>query len=149
MSKQTIKRHLSRTLYSLKRRWPTAIQIHCIIGDPVTDYDSGITTVNSQTFKVRRGIELPRNSVRKFVYDLAYIASNNNFTYGALFDQATKVVIIDRKDLPKTFEVTIDMTATVEGERYQFNTVSELPYRTGYAIGLIRSKSGVQKNDSY
>lgn len=148
MSKQTIARHISRTIYTLKRRWPTPIHIHTI-GVPVTDFDTGKIEVNTTTVRVRKAVELPRNELRKFIYDLSYIATAKNFTYGALFDQATRIVLIDRKDLPKNYVIDIDQEVTVEGERFQVNTTSELPYNTAYIVGLIRSTSGGRKNDTY
>ena len=148
MSKQSITRHLRRTLYTLKRRWPTPIQLHTV-GDPVTDYDKGTTESTVTTKRIRKAIELPRNELRKFVYDLSYIATAKNFTYGALFDQATRIVLIDRIDLPKGYVIDIDQEATIDGERYQVNTTSELPFGTAYIVGLIRSTSGGRKNDAY
>lgn len=148
MSKQTIARHLRRTIYTLKRRWPTSIQLH-IVGVPVTDYETGEIEVKTTTVRVRKAVELPRNELRKFVYDLAYIATAKNFTYGALFDQATRIVLIDRKDLPKKYVIDIDQEATVDGERYQVNTTAELPYGTAYIVGLIRTTSGGRENDAY
>lgn len=149
MSKQTITRHIRRTLYTLKRRWPTPVQLHSVSGEPITDYDSGIIEEKESTIRIRKSIELPRNELRKFVYDLAYIASSKNFTYGGLFDQATRIVLIDRKDLPKGYVISIDQEATVEGERFQVNTTSELPYKTGYIVGLVRSHAGGRENDAY
>jgi len=148
MSKQTITRHISRTMYTLKRRWPTPIQLHSV-GEPVFDYDKGTSEVEISTVRVRKAVELPRNELRKFIYDLSYIATAKNFTYGALFDQATRIVLIDRKDLPKAYVIDIDQEATIEGERYQVNTTSELPYGTAYIVGLIRTQSGGRQNDSY
>lgn len=148
MSKQTIARHIRRTLYTLKRRWPTPIQLHSVIGEPTTNYDEGTTDVITTTTKVRKAIELPRTELRKFVYDLAYIASSKNFTYGALFDQSTRIVLIDRKDLPRKYVIDIDQQVTVDEERYQVNTTTELPYETAYIVGLVRSKSGGRYNDA-
>jgi hypothetical protein len=148
MSKATIKRHIARALYTLKRRWPTPIQLH-VSGEPTPNYDTGEIEVNETTVKVRKAVELPRNEVRKFVYDLSYIASAKNFTYGALFDQASRIVLIDRRDLPKCYHVTNDFEITVDGERFKVNTVSELPYKTGYLVGLLRSEAGARNNDAY
>jgi len=147
MSKQTITRHIRRAIYTLKRRWPTPIQLHTV-GDPVTDYDTGKVVISESTVSVRKAIELPRNELRKFIYDLSYIASAKNFTYGALFDQATRIVLIDRMDLPKKYAIDIDQEVTVEGERFQVNTTSEIPYKTAYIVGLVRSRSGGRENDT-
>ncbi len=149
MSKQSITRHIRSTLYTLKRRWPTPVQLHSVSGEPITDYNTGLVEIKESTIRVRKGIELPRNEVRKFVYDLSYIASAKNFTYGALFDQATRIIIIDRVDLPKSYVINSDQDVTVEGERFQVNTTSELPYNTAYIVGLIRSKGGARQNDTY
>ncbi len=149
MSNATIKRHISRTLYTLKRRWPTPVQLHSVSGEPVTDHLTGNVEYKETTIRVRKAIELPRSDLRKFVYDLAYIATGKNFTYGGLFDQATRVIIVDSRDLPKLHFIRIDDEATVDGERFQVNTTTELPFRTGFMVGLVRSHAGDRLNDTY
>lgn len=149
MKKAPMLRHIRRTLYNFKKLWPTPIQIHNVLDLAKTDYITGVVTRRTTTTTIRKAVELPRQELRKFVYDLSYIASSKNFTYGGLFDQATRVIIIDARDLPKLFEIKIDGTVTIEGERMQINTVSELPHRTGYLVGLIRSVTGARRNDTH
>ena len=149
MNKTAFVRHMKRTFYNFKRMWPTPIQLHQVSGEPTTNYDTGEIERNEESIKVKRAVMLPRETARKFVYDLAYIASSKNFTQGAFFDQSSRFILVDQKDLPKGYEVHSDDEMTLDNERYQIEDFIELPYKVGYIIHGLRSQYGDRDNDSY
>lgn len=149
MERTAFTRNMERVLYKFKRLWKTPIQIHQVDGEPTTNYDTGEITRNEKTLLIKKALILPRESARKFIYDLAYIASAKNFTEGAYFDSSIRHVVIDRKDLPLNVEIHIDDEVTIDSERYQITNHNELPYRVGYLLICRRTKSGDRKNDSY
>ena len=103
-------------IYTLKRQF----------GKPMALYTPVVNTPNRQTGKVqkyftvqviKRGIVLPTNLVRTFIYDSAYNAVNRRFSYGALFDKETTVVLIDKSDATVTRIMHIEFDST----RFEIN----------------------------
>ena len=141
-------RHISRTLYNFKKMWPISIQLHKVSEKPVINFISGGVRRNLESILIRKAVALPRETLRKFVQDLAFVASSKNFTYGGLFDSSERVLMVDRKDLPPLYLVHEDDEVTVDSERFQVKALSELPYKTGYLMGLVRTHAGGRTNDS-
>lgn len=85
-------------LYQLRKEFGATV----VFRYPTTnDYDvtTGAVTRAYTTITVRRAIALPERLTRDFVYDLAYIASNKNFTNGGYFDKSVRNFIVLKKDL--------------------------------------------------
>jgi len=96
--KQNLSRQNRKLIYQLKRREGFAIRV-IKAGDTVIDDCTGVITRNYQISNVRYAMILDKDTIRSFVYDLAFIASNRNFTSGGYFDKNTTVFYIDRRDL--------------------------------------------------
>ncbi len=64
-------------------------------------------------------ILLPQNQARKFIQDIGYLAANKNFTYGALNDFNTLLLIIMVEDLPRNFQVDLNGFIIHEHKRYE------------------------------
>ena len=60
--------------------------------------------------------------MRNFVYDLAYIAANKNFTMGALFDKVSTTCIIDIRELPTDIEISLNNYCSISGVTYKIAT---------------------------
>ena len=95
-------REITRVLYSLKRKW----SFRCVYQHPSDvpeslDTRTGVVTRSYTPITIRKAIILPEQMQRSYIYDLAYIAANKNFTYGGLFDKGSRYFIIETKDLHK------------------------------------------------
>lgn len=110
-------------LYRLKREF----------GKRVAIYRPIASSQNVQTGKIIRGFQLlvirlapvlPRNTDRRFAYDLDYIQAGNNFTEGAFYDRSTSEVLIDVRDLPKGFEPNLDDFLVFEYKRFDIKKVA-------------------------
>ena len=111
-------REMRKILYPLKRERGEPVQIHRI-DDNSVNLETGAITKSYNTNKIAKAIVLPIDLARKFIYDLAYIAANKNFTAGGLFDKATTMVIIDRRELPTGVEVDLDDYCSISGVTYK------------------------------
>jgi hypothetical protein len=103
-------------------------------GQPVTFYkykeqydnvETGQEFVDFDIYYLPQVIILESNDLRKFNYDLPFIATNRNFTYGVYFDVSTRWLILDHKNLPAGFEPTQDDHVTLFGNRYEIKTVQK------------------------
>ena len=111
-------REMRRLLYPIKRRRGEPVQIHQI-DDNSANLQSGAITKSYTTHKIKKAIVLPVNFNRSFVYDLAYIAANKNFTGGGLFDKSFTTVIIDIPDLPTGIIITLNDYCSISGVTYK------------------------------
>lgn len=115
-------------IYRLKRDWGLNVTLYRALTN-VNNVQTGVITRTYQVIDIERAPVLHKIANRKFVYDLAYIAADKNFTEGAFFDQGGRVIILDAHDLPKGFEPTLNDFLVFRTQRYeikQLETIEEL-----------------------
>lgn len=126
-------RFIKRTLYTLKRDF--GLPLNIVWRDSSSaNLETGEKTVVKDSQQVSRGIILPSTVDRNFVYDLAFIASNKNFTYGGFFDQQRRRVIIDKDDLPSDFKIEVGYYIVFNGNRYEVERVDEFEHNAAYVL---------------
>jgi len=116
-----LRRHRS-IIYKLKRDFGKSVTIY----RPITSIQNVQTGKILRSFllvEIRQAPVLPRNTSRKFTYDLDYIQAGNNFTEGAYFDKVLNDVLIDARDLPRFFEPNLDDFLIFEGKRFDIKAV--------------------------
>lgn len=123
-------------MYPFKRRFGLPATIFQL--DIVTnDVETGVQTKFYNRFKIKKVILLPRNLIRKFVYDLSYIAANKNFTYGGLFDFTNRIILIDGRDIK--FKPNPNDHIEIEGVRENIKKVEEFEHASvAWIIGTSR-----------
>src|SRR6185436_5450846 len=89
-------------LYRLKRDFGLTVTLHVLLSSDVS-YTSGTTTKQFNAYKIKRALVLEATQYRKFAYDLSFIAANKNFTYGGFFDVKQRIIVIERRDLPRDY----------------------------------------------
>lgn len=111
-------------LYRLKRNFGTPVTF-----DEITSLThnlrTGVKTVGKTVVSLRKAIVLPGDLSKKFSYDLTFIAGNNNFTYGALFDEKFRSIIVEKKDLPAAFNLELDYYINIDGDRYAIKSITK------------------------
>ena len=127
-------RFIRDTLYDLKRRYGEVVDFVRIVSSTV-DRETGDKTVVKAGLRVNRCIVLNSYELRKFVYDLSFIATNKNFTYGGFFDQTQRDFIVDAVDI--NYEPAQGQYLVYDGVRFDIHQVQRFEGRTGY---LIRGK---------
>lgn len=105
------------TLYDLKKRHSAKIKIVEILRIEQSNR-TGRRLVSKKTFDIKRAIRLPNDLKRSFVQDIAYLAANKNFTYGALNDYKTETFVIDARDLPCSYVPNLSHYLIYENQRY-------------------------------
>ena len=96
-----------------------------------TALENGEVTTTREAWELP-AILLPDSLDRRFVYDLSYIATNKNFTYGALFDTATRKILVRQADLE--FEPQIDDAMLFDEERWNIKQVIKFEYNVGFLL---------------
>jgi len=140
---QNVLRQITVILYRLKRQFGLPTNIY--------QYDSQTHNVETgeiqrkyNLYQVRRAPVLPDNLDRSFVYDLTYIAANNNFVGGAYFDRKIRTIIFDAKDLPKDFAFHMDDHVEFDDQRYEIVKITALEKKKGFLLrveGITNSET--------
>lgn len=120
-------------LYVLSRTFGRPIQVHRP-GDSTYDPETGQQSRAHTIIPVRRAVVLKGEDVRKFVYDLTFIASNKNFTYGGLFDEMMRLIIIDAKQLPALFDFDQDDIIYYDSLRYEIKAIDRYEDNRGFIL---------------
>jgi len=125
-------RFISTVIYRLKRRFGVPVQLVKRTSTSV-DLETGRKAVVKAFINVRRAIVLPSRQFREFYYDLAFIASAKNFTYGGHLDPDERRFIIDRKDL-RGWEIEVGQWLVHQCRRYDVKEVSDFEDDRAYYV---------------
>lgn len=137
---------IRKVLYQLKKDYGVAINVNFRTSSTINP-QTLIKTVVQDSFAIRRAIILPSNMERSFVYSLPMIASNKNFTYGALFDSDRRRIMIDAKDIPAGITLDNDMWLVFDGKRYDFEEIHEYEFSSGFML-VVRQATNVALNNT-
>jgi len=133
MALQNVLRQITVILYRLKRQYGLKVTYYKF-DDQTNNVETGEISRSYTTFIVQRAPVLPNDLDRHFVYDLTFIAANNNFVEGALFDRKARTLIVDAKDLPKGFKPSMDDHIEFDDQRYEMKRITALEQKKGYLL---------------
>jgi len=120
-------RMMGAVIYRLKRSYGLPVAIHHEDSSGV-DLATGKKTVTRSAIVVPRAILLPTQIHKEFKYDIGYLKANSNFTYGGLFTSSTRLIIVDKHELPTGYVLTAtdDFYVVYKHRRYAIKAVTEL-----------------------
>lgn len=133
-------RDVRQTIYNLKRHFGIAANLVNRTSS-VVNRETGTKEVTLDSRRITRAIVMNEQIDRKFVYNLTFIASNKDFTYGALFDQRMRVIILDFQDLGP-FIPKVGQYLVTEDSRYDIESVQRHPE---YSLYILTGKATVNE----
>lgn len=77
--------------------------------------------------RIRKAVVGTTRELRSFVYDLAFISANKDFTTGGFFDPSDRIIIIDKSDT-KGWDFELDQVINHNNKRYDITLLQELDY---------------------
>lgn len=140
-------RQVRRAIYALKRATGQSVTLCRTTGDSV-DVETGKQTESMVQLVVKRAVLVTAKSIRAFAYDLAFIAANKNFTYGGFFDHKTRTMLVDRRDVPTSFPLDLNMHVLFNGRRWEVKAVEEYE-EAEVVVLLLDSTDGVLPLNDY
>ena len=130
----------TQVIYPLKRRYGVPATLFRL-DSKIDNIQTGKVQKSYTRVRITRVAALPQNTLRKFIYDLSFIAANKNFTYGGFFDHMQKVLLVDGKDLPANFEIDPNDHFELEGIRYSIKKLELFEHdNKAWVVGLSRVK---------
>ncbi|KKM98412.1 hypothetical protein LCGC14_1158170 [marine sediment metagenome] len=134
-------RLISTIIYRLKRQFGVTI-IYYRVATQTQNVETGAIVRTYTTITIRRAAVLPDNMTRSFIYDLSFIAANNNFVGGGFFDKHARVLLIDAKDFPNGFIPNMDDHIEYDGQRYEVTGIQPAEQRRAYLFKVEEIESG-------
>jgi hypothetical protein len=125
-------------VYSLSKHYGTSVLITEITQS--IDRETGVITESNTSYTINKfhAVLLPETLQRDFAYDLSYIAANKNFTYGGLFIQGSRLLIMDTRQEPDLV-LSDSMNITINAIVYTVKQIVKYD-TTQYAVILTQSK---------
>ncbi len=140
MVRRTRLRFVKRTIYRLKRTYGVPMDLYAqTLGQ--TNTQTGQKTITYEKVRIKRVIVQPARTHREFVYDLAFISANKDFTTGGFFDASDRRIIIDANDLPSNWVMDNDQFVIFNNRRFDVKSYFEFETDAGYIL-VIRETVG-------
>ncbi len=137
---------IRKVLYELKRDYGLEVNFNFRTSSTINTQTLQ-KTVAKDSFRIAKAILFPSNMERSFVYSLPMIASNKNFTYGALFDADRRRLIIDARDIPAGVTLDNDMWLVFDGKRYDLKEIHEFEFSSGFILVVKQATNVIIENN--
>jgi hypothetical protein len=129
-------KYISNVVYKLKRSYGLPVDLHSINTHDV-DVETGVKTTTHDVIHIRQAPVLSAKYFMSFVYDLAYISANKDFTTGAIFDPSDRGILLDAKDL-NGYEPKPRDFVNFQDKRYDVFNVLEFENNRFYVLFVRR-----------
>jgi hypothetical protein len=133
MKKRNNSYEATKAIYKLKRQYSQEVVVQKIT-ETERDWKNGNRQRHIQHVFIRRAVVTGTDVLKRFVYDLSFIAANKNFIVGGLFDQLDNFIIIDGKDLPKGFKINHDSRLIIDSKKFEIKKIAKTPDDKSYFI---------------
>lgn len=117
----------------MKKEYGNPITVYQL-GDVSTNHNSGVKTQTHTSTYIPRAVVLPVNLTRDVIQTISMISANKKVVQGGTFDAGMRRFIIDRTDVPSTYEINHDDWITFDGKRYNVKKVEEYEYKTAWLV---------------
>jgi len=126
-------RFIRRNILQLKKEYGNPITVYQLL-TANTNLESGVKTETHDSAYIPRAVVLPVTLTRAVIQSISMISANKQVVQGGTFDPGLRTFIIDRRDVPSTFELKQDDWITYDGERYDIKRVDAYEYKTAWLV---------------
>lgn len=127
----------TRILYDLKRQYGQPVGLYeQQISSP--DLRNGTLNTIQVVHNIPLAIVLSPKFFTKGIYGTALLKAGRQFSYGAFLNIDTKIVILDRLDLPIDIDISLANHVVLKGTRFEIDSFEELENDLGYILAIKR-----------
>lgn len=128
-----VKKIIRKVVYKLKWIYGFPVDVY---HEDQGDYnpETGTRVLTKTKYHIDRMIVLPGLVHRDFFFSISVIRANSQFITGGDVELSDRQFIIDGRDLPFNFVLTVDDYIIKDGTRWDFKSVEALEGNTGYFI---------------
>lgn len=135
LRQRMLRRQVRQTLYRLRRRWGVQATLYEVVPGSF-DPELGTVSETKTVHVIPQLVTWYVTEQQRFEYDLAFVAANKNFTYGATFEMGDRFAIVDGVYLPDTFNMTESCYFVYDAVRYSLQRWTELDGKAGYLVHI-------------
>jgi len=139
---------IKRCIRQMKKEYGNTITVYKL-GTATTNYDTGVKTHTRESAVVRRAVVLPARLLREVTQTISLISANKQIVQGGSYDTGKRHFIIERSDVPSTFELAMDDWIVYDGNRYDITAIDEFEYKTAWIVVAKKIEGVVPEQDLY
>lgn len=136
---------ISRTLYSLKKRYPATIVIYWLVSN-TTNRETGVKTKVMDNITVTKAIKLPEKTQGYMFQELLNAVTAASLKSGGTIVRSDVSFIIDYKDIK--IDLKEDMWIVHDNKKYEIVDIQEFEQNKGYIV-RCRLTDGQSFNQVY
>jgi len=130
-----LKRFQARNIATLKKEYGGDVTVYQLTpGSATTNRDSGAKSATYTSFEVQRAVVMPVHAMRHVIQTISIISANKKLVQGGSFDAGDRVFLIDRNDLPTSYEMKKNDWIEYEGDRYDIKYFDEYEPLTSWLV---------------
>ena len=141
-------RFIRRCIRQMKKEYGNEITVYKL-NTATTNYDTGARSKTHTSVYIRRAVVLPVKLSRDVIQTISVISANKQLLQGGTLDQGVRQIIIDREDVPTTFDIHKDDWIVYSGKRYDVKTVDEYEYKTAWLVTAKMVEGNPDYEDKY
>lgn len=120
---------VQQVLYTLKRDYGAPVALYKR-GPETVDLQTGKQVITETKYGVHRAVVLPLNVFLKYFR----LLGSTDFGYGGDLSVEQRIFIIDRRDLPRSLEVTSEMFVIYDHRRFSVALMTDYDVRECYYL---------------
>jgi hypothetical protein len=141
-------RFIRRCIRQLKKEYGGPITIYHL-GTTTTNYTSGAKSYTGTSVYIPRAVVLPANITREVTQTISLISANKKIVQGGSYDTGKRRFIIDRTDVPSTFDIHSDDWIVYSHKKYELLAIEEFEQSTAWMVIAKRVEGVDPPEDLY
>jgi hypothetical protein len=130
--------NLRPVIYSLKNDYGFRLDLYR--KDEVVNLETGRKITTRIKYKIKKAILLPNQMFRDFNYG-TIIKTGGNAQVGGILDLRQRIILIDKRELPRNFEIDSNDYVVFNHDRYEIREIMDLELGDFYRL-TIREVEG-------
>ena len=135
--------YFNNTVYALSKDFGFKCDLYR--QEETLDHRTGRTTRVRHKFKIKKAIFFPSQLFRDFNYAALF---GKDMQFGGILDVSQRRVLINKKYLPKGFNIDVNDYVIFNGKRYEIQKIDELELADYWHL-IIKQTVGVPKGELF
>ena len=128
-----LNQRMRNVLYMLKRQYGGRIDLYKK-GAASSNPRTGERTIEKSVIPIKRAIILPAEVARQVIQGISLISANKSLVQGGGYDNALRLFIIEKRDVPSDLSLTPDDWIVFKRMKYQISEFREFEFDTCWVI---------------
>ncbi len=128
-------------LYALRQKWGVPADFYKMSVAPTANsIETGNKGVTRTKTHIPNLMTTSVDFIRKFEYDIGFLAANKNFTYGGFFEPGDRLAVLDGAYLAEGMDIDQKDYFVYGGRRYDIQRIEVFDHQVGWMLHLRHTK---------